>query len=263
MAIDGVHLPADTARVLEEWQSHVNAMSTHAERVRLARETFERRNRRGDETFATVRRTLASMCGRTCRCMYCEDSAACDIEHFRPKALYPELVFVWMNYLYACGNCNRIKRDHFRILLHDATYVDLKHGIGAHDVATRKGTAVLIDPRTEDPRAHMSLDLVDTFRFLPVHAEGTIGHARASYTITRLRLNERDELPEARRGAYRSYRALLREYVKERDTPAGAHVGSAINRVGHPTVWAEMKSQADKLRDLLPLFRAAPEALAW
>jgi len=47
--------------------------------------------------------------------MYCEDSAAVEVEHHHPKAHYPELAFAWENYLYACGPCNRPKNSKFAI----------------------------------------------------------------------------------------------------------------------------------------------------
>ena len=55
---------------------------------------------------------LSAMCHGPRRCMYCEDSAADEVEHFRPTDLYPEFVFAWMNYLYACGPCNVRKKNH-------------------------------------------------------------------------------------------------------------------------------------------------------
>jgi len=45
-----------------------------------------------------------------------EDAPADEVEHHSPKDLYPELVFVWRNYLYACGPCNRRKNNHFSII---------------------------------------------------------------------------------------------------------------------------------------------------
>lgn len=45
------------------------------------------------------------------KCMYCEANVIAntpyDIEHFRPKAVHPELEFVWENLGYSCPACNR------------------------------------------------------------------------------------------------------------------------------------------------------------
>src|ERR1022692_1919930 len=93
-------------------QAEIDAVPIYADRVKLARDRFKVENRVENATFGVIRRTLASMCAGACRCMYCEDSAANEVEHFRPKTFYPELVFVWLNYLYTCGPCNRVKRSH-------------------------------------------------------------------------------------------------------------------------------------------------------
>ncbi len=60
----------------------------------------------GAAAFQTIRDTLEQMAAGRARCMYCEDSAGTDIEHFQPKALFPALAFTWSNYLLACSYCN-------------------------------------------------------------------------------------------------------------------------------------------------------------
>jgi uncharacterized protein (TIGR02646 family) len=195
--------------------------------------------------------------------MYCEDSLASEVEHFRPKTFYPDLVFSWINYLYSCGPCNRIKRSHFRILVEPSRHIDLSRRRADDVVKPRDGSPMLIDPRRDDPLQYLSLDLIDTFWFVPRHIEGTHERARAEYTIELLKLNERDFLPLARQEAYAGYRARLGEYVHARNTERGEHLAKAISRCGHPTVWAEMKTQSLLLPDLAELFAAAPEAFDW
>lgn len=142
-------------------------------------------------------------------------------------------------------------------------YIDLIRRRTDQVVEPRSGPAVLIDPRRDDPLQYLSLDLIDTFWFVPRHAEGTREHARAEYTIKCLKLNERDYLPRARQEAYAGYRARLVEYVEARDTGRAEHLAKAISRCGHRAVWAEMKAQSFLLPDLAELFAAAPEASAW
>ena len=96
-------LPAAHERKLEEYQSDVDGKGTYEKRVAEGKRLFKSRNSKRNGTFKAVRKTLSVMCRGPRRCMYCEDSAADEVEHFRPKDLYPEAVFVWMNYLYACG----------------------------------------------------------------------------------------------------------------------------------------------------------------
>ena len=205
-------LPVQTARALVELQASITAVEGYPNRVSQARIRYDAECRRGNAAFDVVRRTLESMCVGACRCMYCEDSAACEVEHFRPKSFYPDLVFVWLNYLYSCGACNRIKRSKFRILVANTVSVDLVRRRGEPVVAPEDGSPVLINPRNEDPLYYLGLDLIDTFWFVPRHPIGTWEHTRADYTIASLKLNERDELPKARQEAYHGYRARLTEY---------------------------------------------------
>lgn len=44
-------------------------------------------------------------------CAYCEDKCFGEVEHFRPKSKFPELVYRWSNWLLACSACNRTKLD--------------------------------------------------------------------------------------------------------------------------------------------------------
>lgn len=105
-----------------------------ADRSAEARRLWEQKGR----AFEEVRETLESMTSGQVRCMYCEDSAASDIEHFWPKSDYPEKAFSWTNYLLACSTCNsNYKREQFPV-----------------DTA---GTPLLIDPTVEEPREHLSL----------------------------------------------------------------------------------------------------------
>lgn len=263
IGIKAADLPAHTARALEALQAPISAVESYAERVREARERYDAESRRGNPAFDVVRHTLESMCVGACRCMYCEDSAACEIEHFRPKAFYPDLVFVWHNYLYSCGACNRIKRSYFRIFVANTVFVDLVRRRNDPVIPPEDGLAVLIDPRSEDPLYYMGLDLVNTFWFVPRHPEGSWEYARAAYTIANLKLNERDELTQAREEAYAGYRARLTEYLSVRGTARAQLVAKAIKRCGHPSVWAEMKAQSKSIPDLDQLFQAAPEAYEW
>lgn len=55
------------------------------------------------------------------KCCYCEkrqeQAAYRDVEHFRPKSIYPWLTWTWENLLFACVDCNREhKRDQFPLV---------------------------------------------------------------------------------------------------------------------------------------------------
>lgn len=57
--------------------------------------------------------TLKTMAGVRQRCMYCRDSRGCDIEHYWPKAAFPEKAYSWKNHLWICSDCNRTKNNTF------------------------------------------------------------------------------------------------------------------------------------------------------
>ncbi len=208
------------------------------------------------------------MCSGARRCCYCEDSCADEIEHIKPKHLYPELVFTWQNYVYACGPCNGPKNNRFRIF-HSRTGTVLDISRKAIDPVRKppRGDPLLIDPRCEDPLRFLELEMEATFYLLPRLGLTKRDQLRAEYTIELLHLNDRDLLPRARRNAFGSFRARLIEYEKKKSQGATASVlrnlVKDLLQMPHPTVWAEMKRQRNDHLELNHLFQAVPEALNW
>jgi uncharacterized protein (TIGR02646 family) len=79
----------------------------------------------------TARTTLCQMAGDCVCCMYCEASEGTDIEHFWPKARYPERMFIWENMLLCCAGCGRYKGDQFPL--------------------TAENNPALLDPTVDNP----------------------------------------------------------------------------------------------------------------
>lgn len=44
-------------------------------------------------------------------CGYCEELCSGEVDHFRPKSGFPEKVYEWSNWVFACHSCNQSKRD--------------------------------------------------------------------------------------------------------------------------------------------------------
>lgn len=44
-------------------------------------------------------------------CAYCEDYCKGEVDHFRPKTRFPELVYEWSNWVFSCHDCNHAKGD--------------------------------------------------------------------------------------------------------------------------------------------------------
>ena len=256
-------LDDETLLKLSGYQAEVDAACTYAEQVEAGRDLYDRYS--GNAAFRTVRNRLAVMCSGARRCSYCEDSVGDEIEHIRPKALYPEKTFVWENYLLACGQCNRGKSGRFSVIVCGGL-MEVTRRRNAPVLRPPEGPTALIVPREENPLAFLDLEIVDTFMFLPREDLQGIDKERAEYTIEVLKLN-RDVLLAARRDAYSAYRARLFEYRGLRDNGADeADLGilkEGIATTMHPTVWREMQRQHDVIEGLRALFRDVPEALNW
>lgn len=253
---------------LRRWQAEIDGIAHYADRVAEGKTKFSARNTVNNATFRHVKVVLTRMCQGARRCAYCEDSVADEVEHIRPKDLYPEAVFDWENYLYACGPCNGPKNNQFAVLNgHPAQLVDVTRARGTAITPPRAGLPALVNPRVEDPLHFLFLDLLNTFAFdvrLGISGPDAI---RARYTIEILRLNERDYLVDARREAFGNYRARLKEYLEDKE--AGASQADLdrrrdeLRKAGHRTVWREMQRQHQNYSPLAMLFAAAPEALNW
>ena len=54
------------------------------------------------------------------QCGYCESFCRGEVDHFRPKVRFPQLVYEWSNWVFACSPCNRAKGEKWP----DDGYVD-------------------------------------------------------------------------------------------------------------------------------------------
>lgn len=167
----------------------VLAKTSHTEQVNEAKRLW---GIKANKAFSEIQERLARMAPGRSRCMYCEDSAGTDIEHFWPKATYPQKAYEWSNYLWACSHYNsNAKRNLF----------PLDHN----------GFPTLIDPTAENPRHHLT--------FLPSNGEFQAETLKGSTSINIFGLNNKkapQNLPKGRKHAFISLRALIVEYAQER-----------------------------------------------
>jgi uncharacterized protein (TIGR02646 family) len=165
---------------------------------------------RPKDAFEEVRSALAQMAHGRSRCMYCEDSLGTDIDHFWPKADYPDRAFSWPNYLLALSHCNsNLKREEFPL-----------------DGA---GQPLLLDPSTDDPAAHLV--------FVPTTGEFAAVGTKGAESIRVFGLNDDTVprlLPRGRRHTLIDLAALLREY--DRVAPIDATYAAEIRAAAreHP-----------------------------
>ena len=251
---------------LRKYQQTIDDILDYAGQVAFAKTEFGKRNKTTNRSFKTVKKSLTTMCSGSRRCMYCEDSCADEVEHIQPKDLYPDVVFAWSNYLYSCGPCNGGKNNKYALIAANDDLLDITRKRNQPIIRPPLGDHALINPRLEDPMLLLAIDLRDTFNFVPFPAISTRQQRRAQFTIDVLELN-RDILPPARKDAYGSFRARLREYISLRDNGSSPNdletLVMSLKRLQHPTVWHEMKRQHNLIPELKKLFTQAPEALGW
>ncbi len=260
-------LPESVAATLRAWQADVdgplNMPVGYPTRVSEADRLYRSRSQLAP--FTVVRSTLAGMCPGAQRCMYCEDSAGEQVDHIRPKSLYPEAVFAWLNFLNACGGCNTHKKDKFAVMVGDRA-ISVARKPNDPVVPPLAGPAALLDPRQEDLMAFLEIDLSGTFQVQPRRGLSAAAKTRAEYTIETMRLNKRELLRKARRSTYSVLEALLTLYLhRKREDRQGElpRIEHEIRVMHHPAVWFEMRRQHASIAALRPLFEQIPEALTW
>ncbi len=266
-----VNLEIGARNQLDAWQKDLNGVSTYPSRVEKGKALFKARNIKGNETFQRVRTALRQMCGGSVRCAYCEHSTPDEVEHIWPKDLYPARVFDWFNYLYACGICNGRKLNHWCVSDASGASREFKRSRAERDAGNYgpppDGAPLFIDPRDEDPLRFLCVDLIDTFWVLPRRGLSDRDEERATWTITKLELNLREDLVDARANHYLAYIDRLRQHIAERDHGASHDELTprieGIRRMDHPMVWREMQRSRATLPSVGLLFAQAPEALAW
>lgn len=102
------NLPKKTQGRLEKETEKINA-SPNPKEAAAKKYTAARKAK----WFEPVLKTLGEMSGPGDPCMLCDANESTDVEHYRPKAVFPCLALVWENLLWACTNCNRHKGNQF------------------------------------------------------------------------------------------------------------------------------------------------------
>lgn len=253
--------PPDLQASLNEARDELERVGDYAARVQATEQHWKNARTR---VVKPVRAVLRSMCGEAEPCCYCESSIGAQVEHVRPKSLYPELTFDWLNLLLVCGGCNSIKNAGFAVLIEGrAVKVARRSGPIVPPLA---GPMALVDLRREDPLDFFELNL-ELGVIRPRRRLDELGLERAKFTRKLLNLN-RDPLPTWRVQACGTFKARLEQYISRRAqdpmNPALAALKAELLRLPHQMVWREMKRQhLTASLDLRELFAHAPEALDW
>ena len=107
-------------------------------------------------------------------CAYCECACRGEVDHFRPKSIFPELVYDWANWLLSCHDCNHAKGDKWP-------------------------TGGYVDPCATSPRPESFFDF-DTLtgEIVPKEGLGSTRRRVAQTMIDDLKLNEHHHLRNRR-----------------------------------------------------------------
>lgn len=267
---DEVGFPTKAARADAEWDAKISSIAKKA-------------------AFKEIKEKLIDMCVSVEICNYCENNEATDVEHISPKSLFPELAFRWDNYLLACKTCNTgYKLDKFAVFDPIGSHIIVNIDRNTQPITN---DSALINPRSEDPLHYLWLDIENqSFVLDPKLGLSPRDYNRAKYTLELLGLNERDTLVAARKTAAKYYLDRLERYIKARDANnfdileetvqdpdwidqnvpleqekqrICQQIISDIKIYAHPTVWAELKRQRNRLPKTNRFLTHAPEAIDW
>ena len=195
---------------LAELQTRVNNRATFSEQTAEAKKLWKskRNSKVGRTAFDDIKTVLESMAVSVIVCNYCEQAQANDIEHIAPKGFFPNLAFVWENYILSCKQCNTgYKSDKCFVLNETATPIEMKRG-----QMPRFQEMAFINIRTEDPNAFRMLNM-RTFKFHIFDNLSPRDRVKANITLEILELNRRDTLIKARREAARYYYSRAEKIV--------------------------------------------------
>ena len=114
-----------------------------------------------------IRQVFLGLCG------YCEiRDPASEVDHFKPKSVFPELVYEWPNWVYACRFCNKSKGNKWS----HRGYIDPCAG----SANARPENIFEFDTLTGEYLVKMGL--------------GSVRRQKAENMIDDLKLNDRDQL---------------------------------------------------------------------
>ena len=190
-----IRLPLD-----EDVQEKLNQRQAEADHKRMEdalRVNEEWQTARQGKPLLTVLATLKQMMGERQRCMYCLDSHGTDIEHFWPKAPYPERMFLWPNLLLCCAECGRLKGDRFPLAA---------------------GQPMLIDPTAEEPWLYLDFDPTTGNVVARFDLDSDDWSPKGQRTVELLQLDRREALAAGYRRTYRRLAAQVERYLTESDS---------------------------------------------
>ncbi|MDQ2732295.1 MAG: hypothetical protein M3Y56_11595 [Armatimonadota bacterium] len=153
------------------------------------------------------------------KCGYCEAPRATLVDHYWPRAPHPQnqnrggpaKMFVWDNLVLACPDCNGFECKAARMEWDNA------------------GNPLLLNPCLDEPICYLTFTWKEGPKFTvgwmePRQDITSNSHTRAEYTIRRLKLNTRENLPRGRARALLDFLAWTEFLIvlgPDREAPSG------------------------------------------
>ena len=141
-------------------------------------------------------------------CAYCEERQRGEVDHFQPKSRFPELVYVWPNWVLACHDCNQAKLAKWP----DEGYVD--------------PCAVSISER---PESFFDFDIVSG-EIVPKEDLSSDSRSKAKTMIDDLRLNDVHHLTNRL-----EWLCMISERIPENTDDQSSAIRSICARLTSPT----------------------------
>lgn len=144
--------------------------------------------------------------------MYCQDSHGSDIDHFWPKSVYSDKMFVWENMMLCCAECGRIKGIKF---------------------PRRGGRGLLVDPTRENPWKYIDFDPVTgnlTARFVAVRNAYS---SKGKETVTVLHLDQREAIADGHKRDWRRLCSLVHRYLQNPNLTETEFVAELVDHDDH------------------------------
>lgn len=266
-------------------QEKIDQLPSYYKKVKQAKVLWQNKKKTKAQKAAFNRIEKALQKGGS-HCHYCEGSLGTSIEHFYPRGFYPNLTFVWENYLWSCQTCNtQYKGAQFAIFATNDKAKIIPLVKDRSFVPPANQEAVCLNPRVDNALDYWQLDLSTGHYNVKPNLDAR-AQARAEYTLDLLQLNGRSKLVKGRKKAFLSYQQLLEAAVILHQQPTVAYIKNLLPKkqasfynqsldkqqelalqylhqqfvlLPYKNVWRCMQQQTS----LQQLFEQAPTVLNW
>lgn len=212
---------------LHQAQEKIDQLPSYYQKVKQAKVLWQSKKKTKAQKAAFNRIEKALQKGGS-HCHYCEGALGTSIEHFYPRGFYPNLTFVWENYLWSCQACNtQYKGAKFAIFTSSGSAPITPLVKDRSFVPPVNQDAVCLNPRVDDVLDYWDLDLSTGHYTVQPNLDAR-AQARAQYTLDLLQLNNRPSLVRGRKKAYLDYQQLLEAAAALHQQPTAAYIKTLL-----------------------------------